>query len=274
MKKYKVEPVFAPDRPEPRPPQEKIEDFIRKSDMFIAIVTKRDKVEGKRNLWKGPAWVQNELAMAYALKKPIAVFVDKAVQLEPSIAPFITDCVRFERRNLASIGKKAESYIEALCNRVQTATSPLVKEKAVDETIVEHVEEEAFKTVITRTGRAILLWRYGKLDVSLRGYYAFAILTTSILSYIGYDSLFGTRTLGPTVASVAFATVIIMVISVSVAESSRCKKCKSYFSKVQRPVTYGDVKKFPDLPKEKILLKYVCEVCGDIVYDTEKREGD
>jgi hypothetical protein len=279
LKEYKIEPIFAADRPEPRPPPEKIENFIHKSDLFIAIVTKRDPVKGKENAWRGPAWVQNEIAMAYALKKPIAVFVEKQVQLDPSIATFITDCVSFDRRDLESIRDIAKSFIEALQKRAQALrkevssyTSTMPKNEAVDETIVEDVEEGAFESVITRTGRAILLRRYGKLNVSLKAFYFFSIIAIAILSYIGYDSLYGTRALGPLGGGIAIAIVIVLVVISSVAEGSRCKKCKSYFSRVEAPVTYGDIKKFPNLPKEKIIVKHVCKICGDISYSTRDRE--
>ncbi|MCJ7635001.1 toll/interleukin-1 receptor domain-containing protein [Candidatus Bathyarchaeota archaeon] len=274
LKEYKIEPVFAADRPEPRPPQEKIEDFIRKSDMLIAVITRRDRIKGRKNLWKGPAWVQNEIAMAYALKKPIAIFVEEGVQLDPSMGPFITDCVRFDRRDMTTIRKKAENYVEALCKEIHSGSSRPVEDKTVDETIVEEVEEGAFGAAITRIGRAILLWRYGKLNVSLRVFYAFTIPAILALSYIGYDSLFGTKILGPTVASVVLVVAIILFMIVSVAVTSRCKKCGSYFSRVPAPITYGDMKRFPSLPQKKMLLKYVCKVCGNTLYETKERDED
>jgi hypothetical protein len=273
LKEYNIEPVFAADHPEPRPPQEKIEDFIRKSDMFIAVVTRRDKIKNKKNLWRGPVWVQNEISIAHTLKKPIAVFVEEGVQLEPSIAPFITDCVTFDRHDMVSVGDKAKSFIEALCKKVGSGVSAPIKDETVDNTIVENPAEGLFETVIARTGRAILLWRYGKLNVSLRSFYAFAIVVTLILGYIGYDSIFGTKTLGST-GSVALAVAIIIIVIVAVTESSRCKKCKSYFSKAAASITYGDLKKFADLPKEKVLLKYVCNSCGDTFYHTKERAED
>lgn len=274
LKEHGIAPIFSPDRPEPRPPQEKIEDFIAKSNMFVAVITRRDRIKGKGNLWKGPAWVQNELAMAYALKKPIAVFVEKEVQLEPSIAPFITDCVRFDRRGLDSIRGKAESFIEALRSRVQISTRSPVSESSIDETLVEDFERGAFETVITRTGRAILLKRYKRLDVSLRNYFTVAIIATLILLYIGYDSILGTKAFGAIGASLALFAALVLIVSMSITNNSKCKKCKSYFSKMQRPVTYGDAQKFKDLSRERKLSKHVCEVCGDVTYSTEKRETD
>lgn len=274
LKEYNIQPIFAADRPEPRPPQEKIREFIRESDIFVAVVTKRDKIEGK-NLWKGPVWVQTEIGMAYTLQKPIAIFVEKSVQLEPSIAPFITDCISFDRRNLELIRKKAESFVEALLSEVRSKSQKqpsLIENSRVDETIVEGPEEGVFSTAVMGTGRRILLWRFGKLDTSLRNFYVFSTVVILILSYVGYDSLFGTKILGPTAGSASIAIAILFLLIVGMTWESRCKKCHSYFSVMGAPVTYGDIKKFPKLPKNKILVKRVCKVCGETSYHTTSRE--
>ena len=73
LRKHDVEPIFATNLPEPRPPLEKIKDLIQKSGLFIAVLTKRDKIEGK-NLWKGPDWVQNEIGFAIGKKEALLSF--------------------------------------------------------------------------------------------------------------------------------------------------------------------------------------------------------
>jgi hypothetical protein len=201
--------------------------------------------------------------MAYTLQKPIAIFVEKSVQLDPSIAPFITDCISFERRNLELIRKKAESFVEALRCEVHSGSptlTPSIKNSVVDETVVENAEESPLRTAIMGVGRRVLLWRYGKLNASLRDFYIISVLVSLILGYVGYDSLFGTKFLGLTVGSVSIALAILLLMSVGVILESRCKKCHSYFSVSEAPVTYGDIERFPNLPKNKILAKHVCRV--------------
>jgi len=213
--------------------------------------------------------------MAYTLQKPIAIFVEKSVQLDPSIAPFITDCIGFERRNLELIRKKAESFVEALLSEVHSKSlkpSPQIETSAVDQTVVEDVGEGLFTTAIMGTGRRVLLWRYGKLNVSLRNFYIISGVISFILIYVGYDSLFRTRTLGPAGGTASFTIAILLILIGGVALDSRCKKCHSYFSVVEAPITYGDMEKFPNLPKNRMLAKHVCKVCGEIFYKATSRE--
>ncbi len=59
----------------------KIKEKIEKSDCLIAVITRKDKIEGS-NQWSGPAWVQHEITLAHAYNKPVAVFVENGVVVE------------------------------------------------------------------------------------------------------------------------------------------------------------------------------------------------
>jgi hypothetical protein len=273
LEEFDIEPIFATHYPQPRPPQEKIEDFIGKSDMFVAVLTRRDKIEGK-NLWTGPEWIQNEIAIALTLKKPIALFVEERVQINRSIVPFIGDHVPFHRRKLDSVRNRAERFIMALCDEIETHVRPLPKEKVIDQTIVEESEESMIDRIIIDTGRRVLLWRYGRLDVSLRRVYIVTLLLLLIPSYFAYDYFVGIKIAGYWGGTISLLVIIIMILILYAARATRCRECKSYFSERSHPITYGDLKKFPELPKNRKLLKYVCEVCGNIRYDTKERTDE
>jgi hypothetical protein len=63
----------------------KIKEQIVRCDCLIAIVAKREKIEGS-NLWSCSDWVHDELALANAYQKPIAIFCEKDVKIEGLIA--------------------------------------------------------------------------------------------------------------------------------------------------------------------------------------------
>src|SRR2546428_13379853 len=60
------------DVPQPRPPPEKIADMIQHADCFVAIVTRRTKVEGSAS-GLGPGWVQKEMGIADQADKQMCV---------------------------------------------------------------------------------------------------------------------------------------------------------------------------------------------------------
>jgi hypothetical protein len=271
LRRFDVNPILATELPEPRPPPEKIRNFIQKSDMFVGVLTRREKVEGK-NLWKAPNWVQDEISMAYTLKKPMAIFVEKDVQTDRSIGPFLVDYVSFDRKNLASVKARAEKYIEALRDRVGQPTYTQAEEDEINRTIVDDVEESILDNTIVKLGRTILLKRYGRLDVSLKNFYAVSAVLLFAMSYIIYDFIYGIKILGTIGAVVAMAIIVIILSTISLAASTRCRKCGSYFSERQKPVTYADIQKFGKLPENRRLLKFVCEVCRSIRYTTEEKK--
>src|SRR5690242_3810818 len=68
------------DAPEPRPLTEKIKREIREADGFVAILTKRDKLEG-RDAWKPPDWIHHEIGAAWQANKRFAIFRDRQVEV-------------------------------------------------------------------------------------------------------------------------------------------------------------------------------------------------
>lgn len=270
LKKFEIFPVFATNHPEPRPPPEKIEDLIRKSDMFIAVITRRTKIE-KKDSYIGPEWVQNEIAMAHTLKKPIAIFVEEKVQFDQSIVPYITDYVRFNRNDLNSILNKAKAFILAMFNKIKNVKSSLKEASVIDDTIVEETEEGLIERTIIKLVRKVIISKYGTLKVSLKGFYITDLVLIIFPSYFVYDYFIGTKIFGIWGGIIGLIFLIVLISIPFWIERTRCNKCKSYFSERPRPITYGDLKKFQDLPQNRKLLKFECEVCGNTRYDTIER---
>ena len=262
-----INPVFATHYLEPRPPKDKIMDLIQKSDIFIAVITRREKIEGKE-LWTGPEWIQNEIAIAHTMKKPIAIFVEDKIDISRSIGPLITDYVRFNRESLENIRVETEKFIQSLCEIVSTKIYSKDEKNKIEETIVEDTEESGIENILINMGRIIILWKYGRLDVSLKIYYTIIILLMLIPSYFIYDYFMGDKILGVWGVIISLILDILMISLISLPGNTRCRNCHSYFSERQRPILYKDIKKFPDLPKNRRLLKYECEVCGNIRYNT------
>jgi len=65
---------------------EKIKERIVMSDCLVAIATRRTKLETSESAWICPDWIQHEIALANAYKKPIALFVEEGVKIEGLIA--------------------------------------------------------------------------------------------------------------------------------------------------------------------------------------------
>ena len=60
---------------------EKVKENIIKSDCVIAIATRRAKIEGC-DYWACPDWIHDEIALAHAYNKPIAIFFEQGVKIE------------------------------------------------------------------------------------------------------------------------------------------------------------------------------------------------
>ncbi len=104
--------VSRGDEPQARPPPEKVADLIRGCDAVVAVLTRRDKVEG-RDAWRPPEWVQNEIGMAYQEGRPVAAFVEDGVDLE-GLAPLVTQYERFDRADLGVAAPKVVRYLVGL----------------------------------------------------------------------------------------------------------------------------------------------------------------
>src|SRR5437867_1041331 len=74
------DPNKAADVPQPRPPHDKIVEMIRAADCFVAVVTRRKKIDGVSDAWVAPGWVQNEIGMAHQEGKQMAIFLEDGLR--------------------------------------------------------------------------------------------------------------------------------------------------------------------------------------------------
>lgn len=68
------------DYQEPGRVPEMVQKKITACDCLIAIATRRNKIEGSTNQ-ACPDWIQQEIVLAHAHKKPIAIFIEDGVQI-------------------------------------------------------------------------------------------------------------------------------------------------------------------------------------------------
>lgn len=59
------------------------------------------------------SWIQSELGMAYALKKPILVFYESGVTVD-GFAPMVTEYVNFDRTNLAALINEKDRLVKGI----------------------------------------------------------------------------------------------------------------------------------------------------------------
>jgi len=270
LEKIEINPVFATHHFEPRPPKDKIMDLIQNSDIFLAVLTKRDKIEGK-DIWIGPEWVQNEIAIAHTMNKPIAIFVEDKVQIEKSIGPLVSDYIRFKREDMDDITDKAEKFIKSLCKNIDVQKYSNNKKIKINDTIMEDVEESGIEEISKYIGKKMMLSIYGRLDVNLNKYYLVIILLLIIPSYFVYDYIWGNKIVGSMGGGISIVLIILMIYLLTLPKETKCEQCNSHFSERQKSITYGDLKQFPDLPQNRKLVKFYCEVCGNTRFETIER---
>ena len=266
LNKHDVEPIFATKSPEPRPPDDKIKDFIQKSDVFVAIITRRDKIEGK-NLWRGPEWVQNEIGMAVQQEKPLVLFIEEGIDPNEGIGHWKTEYVVFDRQNLRKIRVNAEKLIEALKKEVAN----VVETQAIEEAIIEEPAASSLADDFIKVGRFLIMRIYGRLDVNLWKIYLMLALLSIPSAYFVYDYIMGYKIVGLWGYVVCLLILIVSVAFVSSAEGTKCKKCGSYFSVREKPVLASDIRKLPRIPDTRRYHKWMCDVCGDVRYKARGR---
>ncbi len=98
---------------------EKIKGKISECDCLIAIITRKNKLEGSEE-WSCPAWVQHEVSLAHAYSKPIALFVEKGVLIEGMIEKE-ERWVWFGRENLLADVNKISSFLYKLRKHLETS---------------------------------------------------------------------------------------------------------------------------------------------------------
>lgn len=93
---------------------EMIRERIGSSQAFVGVLTRRDKIEGT-NEWLPPTWVRDEVAMAYTLGKPAAIFAEDGVRVD-GIVPQKNKYARFSRTDLGHAALTVVRYLVALRN--------------------------------------------------------------------------------------------------------------------------------------------------------------
>jgi hypothetical protein len=269
LRKHDVEPIFATEHPEPRPPYAKIEGLIDKSDLFIAILTRREKIKGKK-LWKAPVWVQNEIGYAIAKKKPFYLFVEEGIDPKEGMGHWYTEYAIFDRSNIRRIRSRTEKIIEALKKDISGKVEGEAAEEAVIEDPASTPAEEGFIIL----GRFLVETIYGRLDVSLRKTYAVLLSLSILASYFVYDYLYGYKIVGFWGEILCLLILFFSVYFVILAQATKCKKCKSYFSVRERPVLASDIAKLPRIPNTRRYHKSVCDVCGNTSYTVKYRKSE
>ena len=76
---FDIEPVVYDFQEIGRVP-EKVKENITACDCLIALATRREKIEGSSS-WTYADWIQQEIVLANAYGKPIAIFVEDGVQI-------------------------------------------------------------------------------------------------------------------------------------------------------------------------------------------------
>lgn len=108
--------VVTGEDAEPRPPLETIHARIQSSTTLLGILSKRDRIDGTEK-WKPPQWVADEIAMAFALGKPVAVLVEDGVEVE-GLVPAATTYVPVNRDKLMESTPTIVHYLVNLRNKV------------------------------------------------------------------------------------------------------------------------------------------------------------
>lgn len=97
--------------------REQIRSQIKRTDCTIAIMTRRDKIEGK-DAWKAPDWVRDESIIAKEMGKPLAIFVEEGVEVGGILSEDMY--VKFSRQNITQeIMNKIDNYMRSLVNKLR-----------------------------------------------------------------------------------------------------------------------------------------------------------
>ncbi len=83
---------------------------------FVGVLTRRDRVAGSGE-YLPPAWVKDEIAIAYSLNKPVAVLAEEGVRVE-GIIPQKTKYERWSRSSFGVAAPTIVRYLVTLRNRV------------------------------------------------------------------------------------------------------------------------------------------------------------
>ncbi len=104
--------VVDAHKPEPRPPEDKVRSLIQASDVVVALLTHQEKIENQQ-LWTAPEWVLNEIGMAFAENKPVALFLEEGTRIG-GLIDRIADYVTFDRRKLGDASPLVVRYLYSI----------------------------------------------------------------------------------------------------------------------------------------------------------------
>lgn len=99
--------------------QDKVKEHITACDCLIALATRRDKIEGS-NSWTYAASIQQEIVLANAYGKPIAIFVEDGVQVS-GVLDMEERRERFQRDDLLTNVDKLVRFLYNLRKYLETS---------------------------------------------------------------------------------------------------------------------------------------------------------
>ena len=108
--------ILTGEEPSTQPLPDTIRSRIYACDGFVALLTRRDKIE-RGDDWRPPTWVEQEVALAFSMDKPMALFVEDGVRTE-GLEPHIVKYERFRREDLGTSAPTVVRYLVALRNRL------------------------------------------------------------------------------------------------------------------------------------------------------------
>jgi hypothetical protein len=265
LREYDLIPIFATEIHQPRPPPDKIKSLIRDSNGFVGLLTRREKIQ-RKDSWKGPDWVQNEVGMAFDSDKPIIMFIEEGVD-DKGITGRITDYVLFDRNVLAT----SENKIRKALKNFRDFVDADYKEHDV---AIRKLGDPLtnLDMAIISAGKWLLKKKYNKLDVSLKKPFLILIIVSLIPIYLTYDYLYGSKIVG--LYGVIFCLVVALTIYVAIgtALNNRCEECKSYFSIDEKPLKTSDLKHVSQLIPHNDVVRIECSVCGHFYYGYRAKE--
>jgi hypothetical protein len=114
VRALRLNPVTA-QNPEARPIPEKVTEAVSDSSAVLAILTRRGAPDTE-NKFNAPEWIQQEMGMAYAFGKPLAILVESGVSL--GSLSRATEYVEFDRERLHESVPKVISLLLSLQSQI------------------------------------------------------------------------------------------------------------------------------------------------------------
>jgi hypothetical protein len=100
----------------------KIRNMIDNTECFIALITKRDRIQGKKLGWGTSTYVISEIGYAVSRNKPIVIYKEKDVECQ-TIAGDI-EYVEFERGKIYKYNEKIKQCLNNLFSLINDPSVP------------------------------------------------------------------------------------------------------------------------------------------------------